>query len=120
MSGGGGNGQAFILAAITFVGTFAYVLLVTILRTEPDPIIFPALIGLTTGAGSFFFSGHIANGAAAKALDALVQAGRDRESAIRTARKASNGDGLGASDPEHVRPEGEKIEPVDEPPPARG
>jgi hypothetical protein len=97
----GGNAQAFILAVIAFVGTFAYVLLVTIIRASPDPIIFPALVGLTTGAGSFFFSGHIANGAAAKALDALVQTGKDREVAVAAAVQASNGHS--------------KIAPVDEP-----
>jgi hypothetical protein len=77
-----GNTEAFILAIIAFVGLFAYVLILAVLGRDPDPTIFPALIGIATGAGSFFFSGHIANGAAGKALDALVQTGKDRETAI--------------------------------------
>ena len=95
MSTSTGNTQAFILATIAFVGLFAYVLTVTILGQEPSQIVFPALVGIVTGAGSFFFSGHIANGAAGKALDALVQTGKDREVAVAEASKAANGHALG-------------------------
>ena len=86
-----GNSQAFILAIIAFVGFFAYILLVTILGRTVDQIIFPSILGLATLAGSFFFSSHIANGAAGKALDALVQTGKDREVAVDAASKMANG-----------------------------
>ena len=87
----GGNFQAFVIATITVVGTFVYILTVTILGRPTDPTILPILAGAIGTAFSFFFSGHIANGAAGKALDALVQTGKDREVAVAAATAVTNG-----------------------------
>lgn len=86
-----GNGQAFILATIAFVGFFVYIIVVTVIRSTPDASVFPAIVGIVTAAGSFFFSSHIANGAAGKAMDALVQTGKDRAAAIAEAKNINTG-----------------------------
>lgn len=86
-----GNTQAFVLATIAFVGFFVYGAALAFTGRTPDPVFFPAALSITTLAGSFFFSAHIANGAAGKALDALVQTGKDREAAVATATSIANG-----------------------------
>lgn len=83
--GTSGNGQAFILAIIAFVGLFGYAIAIAIVRAAPDPVIFPVIASVATGASAFFFSSHIANGAAGKALDVLVQSGKDRANAVAAA-----------------------------------
>lgn len=84
-----GNSQAFIIAVITVVGTFAYILTVTVKQVPTDPTILPIIASAIGTAFSFFFSGHIANGAASKALDVLVQTGKERETALSVATGAS-------------------------------
>lgn len=89
MSDGTGNTQAFILAVIAFLGFFGYAIAVTVARVTPDPVTFPVIVSIVTGASAFFFSSHIANGAAGKALDAMVQTGKDRQAAISAATAAT-------------------------------
>lgn len=95
-----GNREAFVIAVITVLGTFAYILTVTFKGVATDPMILPILAGAIGTAFSFFFSGHIANGAASKALDVLVQTGKDRETALSNAQarteagNTSNGRGV--------------------------
>jgi hypothetical protein len=83
------NVQTFALAVIVVVGTFAYLLIITIQRVPTDPTILPILAGAVGTVLSYFFSTHIANGAAAKALDSLVQTSKDREAALSDARARS-------------------------------
>lgn len=83
-----GNTQAFILAIIAFVGFFGYAISVTLTHTTPDPVTFPVIVSVVTGASAFFFSSHVANGAAGKALDTLVQVSKDQRAAIAAATAA--------------------------------
>lgn len=88
-----GNSQTFALAVIIATGTFAYVLIVTLQGRATDPTILPILAGALGTVLSYFFSQHIANGAAANALDVLVKTGKEREAALSVAstrREASN------------------------------
>jgi len=84
-----GSGQTFVLAMVVVIGTFAYLLTITILRMATDPTILPILAGSVGTVLSYFFSTHIANGAATKALDVLVQTGRERETALSDAQDRS-------------------------------
>ena len=87
------NTPTFILALVVVVGTFAYLMTITVLRVPTDPTILPILAGAVGTVLSYFFSSHIADGAATRALDSLVQTGKDRETALSeasTGRKASD------------------------------
>lgn len=74
-----GNVQAFVLAILIDVGFFAYILLTTASQQPLDLAIWTALVGFVGVGNTYFFSSHIANGAAAKAIDVLVAAnGKDK------------------------------------------
>lgn len=69
-----GNTQAFIIAWTVIIGFFVYILTTSIRGTGTDPVVLPVLSGLIGTISSFFFSSHLANGAAAKALDVMLAA----------------------------------------------
>lgn len=69
-----GNAQAFIIAILTDIGFFTYIIVVTATKQPLDPAIWTVLTLFAGTVNTYFFSSHLANGAAAKALDVLLAA----------------------------------------------
>lgn len=70
--------QSFVIALAVVIGSFSYFLASLLSGRPTDPVIVP-IIGAAIGMSlSFFLSGHIANGAASRAADALVVADKLR------------------------------------------
>jgi uncharacterized membrane protein YeaQ/YmgE (transglycosylase-associated protein family) len=74
--------QSFIIAGFIVVGSFVYFIAALVMGKATDPVIVPIIAGAIGSSLSFFLSGHIANGAAAKALDTVIETARLRTDAV--------------------------------------
>lgn len=62
------------VAVLVVGGSFAYI----IIRGGSDPVVMPLIAGALMGVLNFFFARQIADGAATKSLDAVIEVSRAR------------------------------------------
>jgi hypothetical protein len=68
-------------------GTLVYFLIALVVNRTPDPVVVPILSLMVGSSLSFYLSGHIANGAAAKALDTVIAQNASRAAIFAASRR---------------------------------